>query len=56
MDDVFYILIRSDNWVDLIEEIDLDVRRMSSRNLGRDDRWGCFYMPNLTITSFFCIL
>ena len=26
-------------WQGLVEEVEMDIKRISSRNLGRDDRW-----------------
>ena len=31
-------MIRSEGWRGLVEEVEMDVKRLARRNLGRDDR------------------
>ena len=32
-------VIRSEGWRGLVEEVEMDVKRLARRNLGRDDRY-----------------
>lgn len=34
-----FLLIRSEGWRGLVEEVEMDVKRLARRNLGRDDRY-----------------
>lgn len=35
----FVILFRSSGWPGLLAEVEMDVKRLARRNLGRDDRY-----------------
>ena len=34
-----FLLVRSEGWRGLVEEVEMDVKRLARRNLGRDDRY-----------------
>jgi len=40
---VLLLFIRSAGWRGLMEEVELDIKRLARRNLGRDDRWMAYY-------------
>lgn len=37
------LFLRSAGWRGLMEEVELDIKRLARRNLGRDDRWMAYY-------------
>ena len=47
----FYELCRELGWQGLIDEVEMEVQRISARNLGRDDRYLLLYMYNVFIST-----
>ena len=43
------LVYRDYGWQGLIEEVEMDVKRISHRNLGRDDRQVGLYCINMSI-------
>jgi hypothetical protein len=37
-----FVFYRKEGWKGLVDEIEMEVKRISERNLGRDDRYGHF--------------
>ena len=38
---VVTVSFRSAGWAGLLEEVEMDIKRLARRNLGRDDRYRC---------------
>jgi hypothetical protein len=39
----FSVLFRRSGWAGLLEEVEMDIKRLARRNLGRDDRYIILY-------------